>query len=346
MKDSANRSGEIQQEGESEIGDDILVLDWAQGVATRCGAHAVLNAMDGGRHVLLSQFMRTCGPWEAEPAIHRLSARGVRPKVVYVDDECCGAWAALLTRVWPGVAVRLDAMHAMMRLTETLTCKRHLWYGDFCAKLSDTIYTPDPKEMNRFSEARVREGLSARVPKDVRNKFVPRAIVNATRIAEEVDALISNYAPRAHQDYGPLLTEATQTAWKNLRQHITRGCLCDPASVQLHAYCSGGVLIGREQFHPIKTLRGASALEGFHSHQKGWLGKLAHHCEESGKALLADGAIRWNRKRRQDEDGAEALPTVFPERLLRDSDELSVQLSGRRLYPALPSAAHEQAEFL
>ena len=214
--------------------------------------------MDGGRHILLSQLTCTCGPWEAEPAIARLAARGVRPKVVYVDDECCGAWAALLAQVWPDAAVRLDGMHALMRLTETVTCTQHPWHGDFCAKLSDAIYTPDSKEMNRLIDARVREGLGKFVPKNIRNKFVPRAIVNAAKIVAKVDDIMSNFANRSHQDYGPLLSEKTQIAWKSLRQHIARGCLFDPPAVQLHAYRGGGVLTGGEQFHPITTLRGAS----------------------------------------------------------------------------------------
>ena len=60
------------------------------------------------------------------------------------------------------------------------------------------------------------------------------------------------------------------------------------------------VNIGGEKFKRIRTLRGASALEGFHNHQKQWLGCLARHAADAGSALLADGAVRWNRKRRRD----------------------------------------------
>ena len=344
LKDSTNRRTEMEDEWESERGDDILALDWTKGAATRCGGHALLNAMDGARHILLSQLTRTCGPWEAEPAIARLAARGVRPKVVYVDDECCGAWATLLARFWPDAMVRLDGVHALMRLTESVTCTRHPWHGEFCTKLSDAIYTPDPKELNRLIDARVRDGLGTFLPKSVRNKFVPRAIINAAEIAAKVDAIIYNYATRTHQDYGPLLTETTQKEWKSLRQHILRGCLCDPPGVQLHEYRGAGVLIGGERFRTVTTLRGASALEGFHSHQKQWLGILAQHTEEGGQALLTDGALRWNRKRRQEQDGTQALPTVFPRSLLRDADAFSVRLTGASLYPALGNAGPNEQQ--
>ena len=43
-------------------------------------------------------------------------------------------------------------------------------------------------------------------------------------------------------------------------------------------------------------------LEGFHQHQKQWLGSLSKHHPDAGAALSADGTIRWNRKRRREDD--------------------------------------------
>ena len=119
LQDGAARKEEMEKELKRELGDEVLVLDWTRGVATRCSGHAVLNAMDAGRRVLLSRLTATCGPWEARSAIDELADRGVCPKVVYVDDECCGAWATLIANVWPNAVVRLDGMHAIMRLTDT-----------------------------------------------------------------------------------------------------------------------------------------------------------------------------------------------------------------------------------
>ena len=152
------------------------------------------------------------------------------------------------------------------------------------------------KELNRLIDARVRDGLGTFLPKSVRNKFVPRAIINAAEIAAKVDAIMCNYAIRTHQDYGPLLTETTQKEWKSLRQHILRGCLCDPPGVQLHEYRGAGVLIGGKRSRTVTTLRGASALEGFHSHQKQWLGILAQHTEEGVKLIVSDLRERWGRR--------------------------------------------------
>ena len=46
-----------------------------------------------------------------------------------------------------------------------------------------------------------------------------------------------------------------------------------------------------------RTRRGASALEGFHAHQKSWLGKHSTHTCMHGLALVADGTVRWNASR-------------------------------------------------
>ena len=46
----------------------------------------------------------------------------------------------------------------------------------------------------------------------------------------------------------------------------------------------------------VRNARGSSALEGFPTHQKAWLGPLSKHSADAGVALLADGAQRWNRR--------------------------------------------------
>ena len=118
LQDGAARKEKMGKELKRGLGDEVLVLDWTRGVTTRCSGYAVSNAMDAGRGVLLSRLTATCGPWEARSAIDEFADRSVCPKVVYVDDECCGAWATLIANVWPNAVVRLDGMHAIMRLKD------------------------------------------------------------------------------------------------------------------------------------------------------------------------------------------------------------------------------------
>ena len=95
-------------------------------------------------------------------------------------------------------------------------------------------------------------------------------------------------------------------------------------------------VIGGEEFRTIQTLRGASALEGFHAQQKQWLGPFAHHGTDAGTALLTDGVLRWNRKRNNEGSGrSAALPLVFANGLLNRVDDLQRRLTGERLYPGL-----------
>ena len=120
------------------------------------------------------------------------------------------------------------------------------------------------------------------------------------------------------------------------------GCLCDTPGLQLHELHGQGVKIGGEIFRPVRTLRGASALEGFHAHQKTWLGPMAQHGKESGQALLAEGAVRWNRKLHEEAGEESSLPTVFAEGLLHAADAIHQELTNARLYSSLVSMSGEQ----
>ena len=162
--------------------------------------------------------------------------------------------------------------------------------------LSEATYTLDQKEADRLNEACKRNGLSG-ISDDSQSTFIPRVIVDARRIEENIDRALHTFQGRAHAEMGELLTPATTNAWANLREHVRAGCLCDPPNIDLNTF-GEPVVISNEQFRPIlRTKRGASALEGFHSHQKQWLGLRAQHSAEAGDALLADGALRRNWKR-------------------------------------------------
>ena len=155
---------------------------------------------------------------------------------------------------------------------------------------------------------------------------------NFQEIVRAVEAVLGHFRQTIHPTMGPLLTRETEDAWTNLKQHVINGCLCDPPNVTLQCW-GDPVVIGGETFRSVVTKRGASALEGFHAHQKQWFGPFATFAAEAGNALLADGALRWNRKRRnQAEDEEGAIPCVFERDLLHSVDALHEQLTGRRLY--------------
>ena len=102
--------------------------------------------------------------------------------------------------------------------------------------------------------------------------------------------------------------------------------------------------LGGECFRKVKKLRGTSSLEGFHSHQKSWLGARGTHAQDSGRALLSDGNLRWNRQRNNDVlcEG-DKIPTVFQEGLLREAQHLHRHLTSNLLYHAFPSRKEARA---
>jgi hypothetical protein len=295
VADADKRSVAVRRELADEVGDDVLVLDWTVDAAVRCSSEFLFNAMNGRRRILMSSLTKACSPHEEEPLLLELHRRGVKPKVVYVDSECCGVWRTILGNMWPLTAVKLDGMHAIKRLTRT-SSTQHPWHGRFCAALSNAVYTYDTGVMARLMAARRRDGLSSGAPNHAKSKYVPQVINDADRIATDISNVLKAFEG-THAEAGPLLTSAAMDAWRDLRPHVLSGCLCDPPGMKMNVFGECAI-IGGEQFQVERTLRGASALEGFHTHQKQWLGCLARHAADAGAALLADGAVRWNRKRR------------------------------------------------
>ena len=298
VRDAKQRSQEAHQEFQALVSHEILMVDWTKDAGKRCGARWLFNIMDSGRQILDFKLTCTSKPSEVEDLMGDLALRGIHPKVLYVDDECCGAWRSVVKKVWPGTHVRLDPMHALRRLTQTTSSTNHPEHDEFCSALSQAIYEWDQEVLLRLQAAWLRDGKAAFVPRAEIAKYVPKKIFDAARIVHAIESVLEFYASRKHATHGFLLTPATHQAWKALKQHIVAGCLCDVAGVNLHHATDKQVSVGGEPFTILQSRRGSSALEGFHTHQKQWLGMLAHHSSEAGTFLLTDGALRWNRKRR------------------------------------------------
>ena len=337
MSDFQARREEVLEENAAEKGDDVLRMDWTKKAATRCSAEYMFNVMSGSRRIVASIPASSAGPHEMEDLLWQMRGRGVNPKVAYVDDECCGAWAEIVSRVWPGATVRLDAMHALARLTRTTTSTQHPWQGQFCSMLSDALFTYDPRVMHRLQTAWARSGAKGALPKNIKTKLVPRIVQDASRVSACIDGVINTFLGKTHPEGGTLLTPDTNIAWKSLREHVCRGCLCDPPNVNVHVYDEReNISIGGETFYRVRTCRGTSPLEGFHCHQKQWLGTFGIHTQEAGMALVADGTLRWNRQRANEaSSGSDKVPLVFAGSVLQEIQRLHQEMTGESLYPNL-----------
>ena len=316
MSDASTRQTEIDAAFHADQGDEVLVLDWTRDAAKRCGSKWLLNVMDGRHRIHCSTLTSTCHPAGTKPQLSKLRDKGVKPKVIYVDDECCGAWPALLKDLWPDAAVRLDAMHAIRRLTSTTTCTQHPWHGRFCSALSKAIYTEDARAAGRVLTACREIGASMRQFRSATKKCVHRSITDPPRIVASVEKVLDDFAV-AHDTAGLLLTGATREAWLRLKQHVLFGCLCDPPDVRLDVV-GKNVVVGADRLPTARTARGSSALEGFHTHQKAWLGSLAQHAPDVGATLLADGATRWNRRIHNQSAIENQQPSVYAGGLLKE----------------------------
>ena len=127
-------------------------------------------------------------------------------------------WSSVIREVWPAAMVRLDALHAMRRLTSTTSSTQHPWHGFFCATLSDAIFTYDRSELARLRKACL-DIYGKQPSQDQIRKHVPRVIVNPMGIVEAIECRLEHFSQQRHARSGQLLTIATQTAWNNLKSH-------------------------------------------------------------------------------------------------------------------------------
>ena len=183
MADESKRRQEVRDELNAETGDDVLVLDWTRDAASRCSREWLFNVMDGQHVVLCSEFTTACEPKGVKGILERLCKQGVKPKVVYVDEECCGAWPQVISTVWPDAVVRLDGMHAIRRLTRTTSSTQHPWHGGFCAAVSRAIYTSNDQTVQTGDSASAPPGTtmpaSGTVRRGVRDPWPPRGYTGA-----------------------------------------------------------------------------------------------------------------------------------------------------------------------
>ena len=314
------RTSDVVSELLAEVPGDILSADWTKDAAARCSGKWVFNAMDSNGKILASVLASSTRLAEAEPVLRELQTRGLKPKVIYVDDECCGAWKDLAAQLWPGASVVLDAFHAIRRLTQTTASTQHPWHKQFCGRLSQAIFTYDAKLSFKFRQACARAKVPAKLARRLKAEHVPRFVNEKGAIEVAIGDTIAEYSNKSHPEAGPLLTAKTFSAWEQLKRHIRAGCLCDPPGAILNTPGAKSSSIGGESFQKIHVKRGSSALEGFHLHQKNWLGPHAHS-RKRGLALLADGSVRFNRRRRNTESqGSTATPPVFSAGLLAATD--------------------------
>lgn len=343
-KDFVARDQDIASELLAETPGDILAFDWTRDAGVRCQGKWMFNVTAADGKVLRSVITKTTAPSEVEPVLRDLYSCGARPRIIYVDCECCGSWKHIIEQFWHGVDIVLDSFHAIRRLTQTTSSTKHPWHARFCKRLSEAVFAEDEELSLRFRKALKRIKLSRKASTRLKAECVTRRVKDKDEIEISIEDAIAEFRSQVHETFGPLLTPKTLSAWSSLKLHVRNGCLRDPPGVELYATQGKPVVVGGETFNKFKSRRGSSALEGFHSIQKSWLGQQVHS-RKRGLALVADGTIRHNRKRRnQLASNLQQTPPVYTAGLLSATDrghQLFIEDGIRRLLSK--SVAHAQS---
>ena len=318
--DFVARGRDIASELLAEKPADILAVDWTRDAGVRCQGKWMFNVTGADGKVLRSVVTTTTAPLEVEPVLRDLHSCGARPKIIYVDCECCGAWKTIIEQLWPDAHIVLDSFHAIRRLTQTTSSTKHPWHARFCKRLSEAVFAEDEVLSSRFQKALKRSKLSRKASTRLKAECVTRRVRDKNDIERSIEDTIAEFKSIMHETFGPLLTPNTLSAWSSLKLHVRNGCLCDPPGVDLYTAQAKSIVVGGETFDKFKSRRGSSALEGFHGIQKSWLGQQVHS-RKRGLALVADGTVRHNRKRRNEMAfNHKQTPPVFAAGLLSMTD--------------------------
>ena len=72
----------------------------------------------------------------------------LRPKVMYIDRDCCSSRTKQQFHKFPPMLIRLDVWHFVQRLAMACCSESHALYGSFVLRLSGAIFEWDPQDMN------------------------------------------------------------------------------------------------------------------------------------------------------------------------------------------------------
>ena len=231
--DIAARRFDITRELLAEQPADILSVDWTHDAGVRCNGKWMFNVTDADGKILNSVVTATAAPTEVEPVMRELHLRAAKPRIIYVDCECCGAWRQIIDKLWPKAHIVLDSFHAIRRLTQTTSSPKHPWHARFCRLLSQAIFVEDSVASSRFRKAVKRSKLCQATIARLKAECVTRRIKDKTDIETCIEHVLAEFENIAHEKFGPLLTPKTFAAWSALKTHIRHGCLCDPPDVDL-----------------------------------------------------------------------------------------------------------------
>ena len=215
---------------------------------------------------------------------------------------------------WNLVKVKLDALHAMMRVEKRLH-KSHGLYSTFLARFRDALFMPDPIEIRALKSALLIEGKTQSEVDELYEinyswflRRVTRTIPEPKVLLEHLKLLEKTYARILdHKSNEPLFSKAVWGEWNNLKKHAAYGCLSDDNTVSLY-------IERRKANKLLHCVRGTSALEGYHKHVR----QLFHSHNVSPQlavSLLRVFNFKWNLNMQVE---YQQLPTIYADGVMQN----------------------------
>ena len=224
---------------------------------------------------------------------------------------------------WKANKIKLDAVHAMMRVERTLSSK-HGVYAHFLSRFRDAVFVVDAahlaelklvltnKKLAQLKRSWCRDhngstpnnaqaqSLLAAAQQEVNKKEleeysyfldrVRRQIPEPGILEARVRAVAAEFGNVEDAARGTqLFTRQTWKALDNLRGHIRRGCLSDSPDINYY-YTISQSADGEAVLHCV---RGTNRLEGFHHHLRD-IAAQAHMSPRLFVAMLRSFLYRWN----------------------------------------------------
>jgi hypothetical protein len=176
------------------------------------------------------------------------------------------------TDSWAKIRIKLDAFHAMQRISRTLP-KQHAAYGTFLGCLREAMFSLDAVEMSAVREfltsnptscaANVYSGVtpveaaihmsSRKLHSRLKRVIPPPAVLRAN--LENLRAVFEGIIDSKTKQ--PLFSSRSKAAFSDLLVHVDKGCLSDLPGAELYYEVACGLATKK-----LKCARGTSGLEG------------------------------------------------------------------------------------
>ncbi|KAF4654736.1 hypothetical protein FOL47_009795 [Perkinsus chesapeaki] len=170
---------------------------------------------------------------------------------VYLDRGCCGREGEAVKRLFikntgctVNLRVRLDCLHAQMRLTRSVSSTNHCRFGLFCRRIARAFFCSSKEDEEKARAEHIQKGGDGHLSHEQKRKrvrrFIPQPELLESRLAKVVQHFYrldidseSHHPASSTSDMlqqklsEPLLGASFWPTYRSLLGHVKAGCLSD-----------------------------------------------------------------------------------------------------------------------